>query len=81
MPSERVTPRDISIALKKLGFREKAKRGSHVLYQHPGTDLILILPTGQRYVPLIIIRTIERSLENFDIVKPREFQKILNIEI
>lgn len=81
MPSKQVTAREMVEALRKLGFRESAKRGDHVLFQHPKSGVILSLPTGERHVRLVVIRAIERSLENFDIVSPNGFRKMLNIEL
>jgi predicted RNA binding protein YcfA (HicA-like mRNA interferase family) len=81
MPSKQVTVRELHEALKKLGFRESAKRHEHLLLQHPKSGLVLSLPTSERYVRLVVIRAIERSLENFKIVAPKGFQKMLDIDL
>ena len=80
MPSKQVSVREMNAVLHRLGFEEKARRGSHLLLQHREKNMLLTLPTGERYVRLVILRSIENSLENYHIVDKRGFRKMLGIE-
>jgi predicted RNA binding protein YcfA (HicA-like mRNA interferase family) len=80
MPSKQVSVREMSHVLHQLGFVERARRGAHVLLQHPDKGVMINLPTGERYVRLIILRSIEKSLENYHVVNRHEFRKRLGIE-
>jgi predicted RNA binding protein YcfA (HicA-like mRNA interferase family) len=79
MPSKQVSVRELSQVLRQLGFVEKARRGSHLLLQHPDKHVLLSLPTGERYVRIVILRSIEKSLENFKVVGRSQFRKMLGI--
>jgi predicted RNA binding protein YcfA (HicA-like mRNA interferase family) len=81
MPKKNISPRDLSAVLKQLGFREAVKKGSHVLFRHQRTNLIVSVPTGQPFVPLVVIRTIIRSLDYHEIASPRRFAEMLDVEI
>jgi predicted RNA binding protein YcfA (HicA-like mRNA interferase family) len=81
MPSEQVTPRDLSVVLKNLGFRETNKRGTHVLYTHARKGAVVSLPTSRPFVPLVVLRAIRRSLDNYGIASPREFESLLGVRI
>jgi predicted RNA binding protein YcfA (HicA-like mRNA interferase family) len=79
MPSKQVSASEMFKVLKELGFRESARRGDHLLLQHPQAGVILSLPTGERYIRLVVIRAIERSLENHKLVSRDDFRRRLGI--
>jgi hypothetical protein len=74
MPSKQVSVREMSGALKELGFVEIAR------LRHPEKNIVLTLPTAERYVRLVILRSIESSLVNSHIVEKHRFRKMLDIE-
>jgi predicted RNA binding protein YcfA (HicA-like mRNA interferase family) len=80
MPSKQVSVREISEVLHELGFVKRARRGSHLLLQHPDRGVMLSLPTAERYVRLVVLRGIERSLESAHLVGRKDFRKRLGIE-
>lgn len=71
MPKDRVSTRNLVHALRKLGFSEKQKLGSHVIFEHKNTGFILTVATDRSFVPLIVLRTIKRSLEYHNIIPPK----------
>jgi predicted RNA binding protein YcfA (HicA-like mRNA interferase family) len=81
MPNDRVTPRNLATALRKLGFVDSARKGSHHLFRHQSTGLIVSLPTGRPFVPIFVVRAIQRSLELHKIIAPSNFQEMLDVKM
>jgi predicted RNA binding protein YcfA (HicA-like mRNA interferase family) len=78
---KRVTTRDLVGVLKQLGFDEAAKRGGHTLFQHRKKGAAVTVPTDRPYVPMVHFRTIERTMENYDIISRLELEKKLDVQI
>jgi len=81
MPKRVVTTRDLVGVLRQLGFSEVTKRGSHTLFQHRQKGASVTLPTGRSYVPMVHLRAIEQTMENYNIISRPEFEKKLDIQI
>jgi len=81
MPKRAVTTRDLVGVLKQLGFNEAAKRGGHTLFQHRKKGAAVTVPTDRPYVPMVHFRTIERTMENYDIISRLEIEKKLDVQI
>jgi predicted RNA binding protein YcfA (HicA-like mRNA interferase family) len=80
MPSKQVSVREMNEMLSQLGFVRTERRGSHLLFQHPNTGVMIGLPTSERYVRLVILKSIEQSLERHGLLNKKNFRKRLGIK-
>jgi len=81
MSKRAVTTRNLVHVLKQLGFNEAARRGGHTLFQHRKKGAAVTVPTDRPYVPMVHFRTIERTMENYDIISRLKFEKKLDAQI
>jgi predicted RNA binding protein YcfA (HicA-like mRNA interferase family) len=73
-----ITTRDFSRMLKKLGFVEVRRSGSHVLFRHSDTGLLATLPDNSKgEVPLFVARGILKQIQNYDIASDDQLEKML----
>jgi predicted RNA binding protein YcfA (HicA-like mRNA interferase family) len=59
--------RDLLRVMEGLGFLEVRHSGSHVIYKHNGSGLVVTLPGGRRKIPMGIALAIIRQIENYEI--------------
>jgi predicted RNA binding protein YcfA (HicA-like mRNA interferase family) len=71
MAKDRVSTRDLVDTLRRLGFSEKRRQGSHVIFEHKKTGYMVTVATNRPFVPLIVLRTIQRGLEYHNILSPK----------
>ena len=77
MPRKPAKTRNLIRALQQMGFVASGRRGTHAIFRHAGTGLVITLPTNRDEIPLVYLRSIERQIGNFDIVSDDELQKLL----
>ena len=63
-------------ALKRLGFQMQ-KRGSHGLFYHPETGLLVSLPMNRKEVPAVYLRAVISQIINRGIVTEDELWHLL----
>jgi len=63
--------------LEQLGFAAARRTGSHTVFRHGGTGLIITIPENRDEIPLVYLRSIERQIGNFNIISDEKLQKML----
>ena len=53
--------REVITALERAGWREVARRGSHVQFKHPGRAGRVTVPHPERDIPIGTLRSIEKQ--------------------
>jgi predicted RNA binding protein YcfA (HicA-like mRNA interferase family) len=69
--------RDLTRVMKVLGFQEVRRSGSHLIYRHGESGLVVTLPGGRPKVPMGIAMAIIRQIENYEISSREEVLKKL----
>ena len=66
--------------LKKLGFKENWVKGSHVTFNNPQADALIILSSRQQgeYIRPAYLRMVEKVLEGKGIMKREQFESIFH---
>lgn len=66
-----IKPRQIIKALKKIGFEKRRQTGSHLIFRHPETMKITIVPIHPKDVKVSLVRTIikQSGLSRKDFLK------------
>jgi predicted RNA binding protein YcfA (HicA-like mRNA interferase family) len=59
--------------MKTLGFEEARRTGSHLIYRHGESGLVVTLPGNRPKVPMAIIR----QIENYEISSREQILKML----
>jgi predicted RNA binding protein YcfA (HicA-like mRNA interferase family) len=72
-----ITTKDFQRMLKKLGFVELRRKGSHVLYRHSGTGLLATVPENKGEVPPFVARGILKQIEYYEIASDDQLEKML----
>jgi len=68
-----LTPRQVVAALKKAGFEERRRRGSHVFLWHPDRGVVVTVPMHTNDLP----RGTLKAIINQSGIKEDEFQTFL----
>jgi|NGEPerStandDraft_6_1074524.scaffolds.fasta_scaffold276178_2 predicted RNA binding protein YcfA (HicA-like mRNA interferase family) len=76
MPRQ-ISTRELVDALRATGFVEKSKSGSHLMFRHERTGLLVTIPTDRPFVPLVHLRNISQQLHNYRINPPPEIRRML----
>jgi predicted RNA binding protein YcfA (HicA-like mRNA interferase family) len=63
--------------MKVLGFQEIRRSGSHSIYRHGESGLVVTLPGGRSKVPMSVAMAIIRQIENYEICSREEILKKL----
>ena len=70
---KRVTMRELTDALLRIGFETPEIRGKHVLFRHPGTGTLVVLPklrpstaVGRARLAAVRLSVIGREVATFD---------------
>ena len=63
--------------IKGLGFQELRRSGSHLIYRHSESGLVITLPDGRSKVPMGIAMAVIRQIENYEISSREEVLKKL----
>jgi predicted RNA binding protein YcfA (HicA-like mRNA interferase family) len=64
-------------AMRQLGFMETRRTGQHLILRHAETGLIVVIPLSRDEVPLVVLRGIERQMENYNIITRDRFRQML----
>lgn len=72
-----VRTQELAKALKHSGFSE-TRKGSHMVFRHGKTGLIVTLPAKTDKVPQVYLRSILRQLSNYNISHDDDVDKLLN---
>ena len=78
MASKPVKLKKLLRVLSRLGIEASRGTGSHVRLFHPGTGFVLFIHDVRGEVPGLVIRGLEKQLDNFNIVSAEEFQKMVH---
>jgi len=62
--------------LHKLGFEETRVRGSHVKFNNPYANAIIVLSDRKKIVTLNHFRMVEKVLEEKGIINREEFERL-----
>jgi predicted RNA binding protein YcfA (HicA-like mRNA interferase family) len=81
MAKQLVTTRDMVRVLRELGFSESDRLGAPTLFHHRKKGASVTLPTSRSYVPTVHLRAIEQTMENYDIISRRDFEKKLDMPV
>jgi predicted RNA binding protein YcfA (HicA-like mRNA interferase family) len=63
--------------MKGLGFQEVRRAGSHLIYRHGASGLVVTLPGSRPKVPMAIAMAIIRQMENYQISSREEILRKL----
>jgi predicted RNA binding protein YcfA (HicA-like mRNA interferase family) len=73
-----VKTKDLLRIMHRLDFVEtKHGPGNHMRMQHPRTGLMLFIPLSRKEVPPVMLRGIQKQLENFNIISEEKFEEML----
>jgi predicted RNA binding protein YcfA (HicA-like mRNA interferase family) len=64
--------------LKKLGFQERARKGSHGIFFKPGTGVFITLPMNHKEVPTIYLKAALRQMVDKGIIEEDDFWRRLS---
>jgi len=66
--------------LKQLGFKENLVKGSHVTFNNPQADALIVLSTHQQGDDIrpAYLRMVEKVLEGKGIMKREQFESIFH---
>jgi predicted RNA binding protein YcfA (HicA-like mRNA interferase family) len=79
MPKE-LTAVAFKRALRKLGFVEVRRAGSHVLARHPGTGLVVTFSDQRGKIPRFVARAIVKQIENYHIASRDELAQKFGVQ-
>ena len=79
MAKQLVATRTLVRVLRELGFSESNRLGTHTLFHHGKKGASVTLPTSRLYVPTVHLRAIEQTMENYEIISRRDFEKKLDV--
>lgn len=66
--------------LQQLGFVIAMRKGSHAVFRHEGTGLVITIPVARDEIPLVYLRAIERQIDNFNIIPGDKLHQLLYSE-
>jgi len=65
--------------LKKLAFKENWVKGSHVVFNNPQADALIILSSHPDYIGPAYLRMVEKVLKGKSIMKKEQFERIFHL--
>ena len=77
MPRKPIKTKHFIKVLGQLGFVATRTKGSHTVFRHKDTGLLITIPSARSEIPLVYLRSIERQISNFNIVSDDRLQKLL----
>jgi predicted RNA binding protein YcfA (HicA-like mRNA interferase family) len=69
--------RNLISALTKLGFEERSRRGSHAIYMHSESGVMLTLPLSEEDVRTVIFRAILSQVSGSGVASEEQLLKLL----
>ena len=76
MARKTVKTRHLMKVLKQLGFMA-SRSGSHMIFRHSDTGLVVTVPGSRKEIPEIYLRSIMKQMQNYDIISEEKLKEIL----
>jgi predicted RNA binding protein YcfA (HicA-like mRNA interferase family) len=78
MPKKQIKLKRLVTALKTLGFIER-RMGSHAIFNHQETGLIVSLPMGRKDVPVVYLKSVFKQIVDRGIISEDDFWELLKL--
>lgn len=80
MMTEQIKLSQLEDVLHKLGFEETRIEGSHIRFDNPYADAVILLSDQERTVDSNRFRMVEKVLEERGIINREEFERLFQYE-